>query len=439
MLLERFIPENYVIFIMNYICFFQIILIAQYLCGAHLNLNNRNLLRCAIWGGLAVFIVSLFVTEDFIFTISFITICFTTVLILSYKRVTDFFLCILAFFLYIALTTAPVALLDFILPISNNDTFYIGSLELHLFSLSLDILIVSLLFLLHFISQKYQIVLHLSLREWMLSFVLFFYSLIIILFAKLIHESQPDAWIATLWMIILPCAFIAGIGYYIYTIAESRIRFYRENIMRTQTAYLTTQLQSLQTLKDKEDDIQKMRHDLKKHLAVIEELYATGHYDMVKDYSSQLNLNFNPGADQPVSGNKIADIILDTRRKEAEARGISFTYEGSLSGLSTLSEPDICSLLANAYDNALEACMGQSNAYISTRANTTRHFLSIEICNSVSKKAHIHGNHINTTKPDKRNHGYGIEIMQQIAQKYHGKCTMTCNQTEFKLSIQLHI
>ena len=41
------------------------------------------------------------------------------------------------------------------------------------------------------------------------------------------------------------------------------------------------------------------------------------------------------------------------------------------------------------------------------------------------------------TKEDKYNHGYGIEIMKQIANKYHGSCDISSTDTEFVVEITL--
>ena len=179
-----------------------------------------------------------------------------------------------------------------------------------------------------------------------------------------------------------------------------------------------------------------MRHDLKNHISVIESLCAQGNYTEVLSYTSKLGSSYFTG-NQPISGNKIADTILYTKTKSAKDAGIDFTFEGDLSALDALSEPDICGLLANAYDNAIEACLTQEHAYIHTKANTTRNHTYIEIRNSIPKKIKIHSNQIKTTKEDKYNHGYGIEIIKQIASKYHGSCEITSTNTEFILAIKL--
>lgn len=121
--------------------------------------------------------------------------------------------------------------------------------------------------------------------------------------------------------------------------------------------------------------------------------------------------------------------------KICEERGIDFTFTGALSGFDALDAPDICSLLSNAYDNAIEACMSQENAYIRTTVHTTPNHTAIQIVNSVSKKVSIRNNRAASSKRDKAAHGYGIDIMRRIAYKYGGSCTLHCDKREFTVKI----
>lgn len=428
--------ENTICAILNIIAYLMLILILQYLCCAHLKLTNRNLIFCSTLGSFVICLLTFFLTEPLIFYPMFYLIYYSTIFILSYKRLTDMLLSIVALLLYVALDIVPPYLLN-LLPIDYHDIVTIGELELSISSVLFDVCLLLLLLSLHLFLQKYQFVLRLSAKDILLALMLFGYSIIITALLNLANNADRPFWTKIVWDIILLSTFLSCIIYYVYSLVQTRLRLYHEKLARTQTAYLTTQLDALQYLKEKESDVQKMSHDLKKHLAVIEALCTQGHYDEVRTYSGKLNSMFLANI-KPISGNQIADTILASRQKKAEENNIRFTFEGSLSGLAALSEPDICSLLANAYDNAMEACLCQSDAYIYTKANTTKNYTSIEIRNSVPRKLKIHNNRLATTKPDKQNHGYGIEIMKQISQRYHGCCTISSSESEFILDISLH-
>jgi len=238
------------------------------------------------------------------------------------------------------------------------------------------------------------------------------------------------------WMIMLPLSYVLCLFFYIFSLMEKRIRLQNESLAKIQISYLKTQLDAMQDLQLQETEISKKRHDLKKHMAIIETLAEDGNYKELKKYTSELADSF-PVAKKPISGNNIADIIISKRMEIAMQKGIDFKFNGSLSGISGMPAPDICSLLSNALDNAIEACENVENPYLYVDANSTKYFTSVSVRNPVIVKRHIHGNKISSTKKDKKSHGYGITIMQEIANKYHGKCLISCSQLEFSLRIQL--
>lgn len=176
--------------------------------------------------------------------------------------------------------------------------------------------------------------------------------------------------------------------------------------------------------------------DLTNHLAVISSLCREGDYEEVRKYTEQLSHEVPQVGSRISTGNQVADLVVSSKSRICEANGIAFEFSGTLKNLSVMAAPHICGLLANAYDNAIEACLAQPERYIRTRANTTCNYTVIEIVNPVQKKVSVRGS-MPTTKTDRKDHGYGIEIMKQIAGRYNGSCTIHCDGKEFCLKIVL--
>lgn len=104
---------------------------------------------------------------------------------------------------------------------------------------------------------------------------------------------------------------------------------------------------------------------------------------------------------------------------------------------SLLTAPHTCGLLSNAYDNAIGARLPQTGTFICTKISTTRNYTVVQIVNSVTKKIPIRNNHAATPKRDRQAHGYGIDIMKQIAHKYHGSRTPHFDGQEFTVKLVL--
>ena len=416
----------------NLIPYLIILLILQYFCCAHLNLTNKNLLICVLVAVFSMVVTQLFCSE-MISTNIILVVLLGTILILSHKRMIDLLLSILAFLLYMTFCIFPLSLIETLFPNLNHTITPFG-ITYSFIGLILDLSTLFLLLGIRYITEKYTYHSKLSAKELLLSALLPFFSLMTV---TIVFISENTLLPANLfWNISMTLLFIAGYIYYFYILIDTRLRAHREILARTQTAYLNTQLDSLQHLQEKEKDVQKLRHDLKNHISVIETLCAQGNYTKVLEYTEKLNCSYLTST-QPISGNAIADTIIHSKKKLAEEANITFTFNGNLSGLSAMSDPDICGLLANAYDNAIEACISQEHAYIYTKANSTKNHTFIEIRNSIPKRIKIHHNSLKTTKGDKYNHGYGLEIMKQIAHKYHGSCEISSSNTEFTLIFKL--
>ena len=80
---------------------------------------------------------------------------------------------------------------------------------------------------------------------------------------------------------------------------------------------------------------------------------------------------------------------------------------------------DFSVALGNLLDNALEACEKISEKpYIKVTIQTTQNALLIDVVNSVLEKTELYGGY--THKKDKRRHGYGIQNIRAVAEKYGG-------------------
>lgn len=416
----------------NFIAYLILLFILQYLCHAHMNLSRRNLILCIIVAVCSMIASQLFCCEE-IASSTIIILYLGTILILSKRRIIDFMLSIVAFLLYVAFCIIPCEMILHMFPKINYSISPFG-INYSVLSLLIDFTILSMLWGIRYITNKYSVRSNLSAKEVLFSIIVPFISLLAYtMMFIVINNSLPSL---LFWEISMSALAIAGHVYYFYILIDSRVRASREINARKEIAYLYAQLDSLQNLKEKEEDVQKMRHDIKKHLSVIEALCAQGQYDKVISYTGNISHSYLTN-NCLISGNKIADIIIQTKMNTAQDYGIEFTFEGTLSGLDSMSEPDICGLLANAYDNAIEACCTQDYAYIHTKAHVTRNHTYIRICNSIPQKLPIKNNQLKTTKQDKYKHGYGIEIMKQIVHKYHGSYTISSTDSEFILEFIL--
>ena len=423
--------------IVNLVDYWILILLMQYVCAAHMDLRIRNaVIRSGIsvlWTTITVFCP---IPAGFDAIASIAVEIVLSVCLFSRRRLPDLLRFFPAGCIYLFLDLFPVALVEEIVSPANVQ-LGVQDNSRTLFSYMVDLTLLVLLLILRYVQIKYRTRVHFSVKEVLGSIALLFFSFIdgalIFTLNRASYEPAIYYWI---YLIIFVGGYVLGVGYFAYSLIESRKRIYRQTMARCETEYLRVQLDSLQETKENETEVRKMRHDLTNHLAVISSLCQEGDYEEVRKYTEQLSHEVPQVGGRIPTGNQVADLVVSSKSRICEANGITFEFSGTLKNLSVMAAPDLCGLLANAYDNAIEACLAQPERYIRTKANTTRNYTVIEIVNPVQKKVSVRGS-MPTTKKDRKAHGYGIEIMKQIAGRYNGSCTMHCDGKEFCLKIVL--
>lgn len=426
--------------LLYYLCremasYWIVLLILQYVCSAHMNLNRKNLWICfglALGGSMAVYSNgSQGIQIGYMFVLLEVT-----VLIFSKRRLLDTLLILPAFLFYMVLNIIPEQILTEVFPFFKAEVVFYGN-ETTVISLVIDLSLLAMLLLLRHILIKYESTVHFSVKEVLGSLALFCFSMVDLMFLVALNPSDMKRWSYYTWKAVFAGAFLFGAGYYLYVLIERRIRIYRQALTRSETEFLRLQLEALQEKQEDDEETRRLRHDLKNHLSVIQTLCQEGNFEEVKRYAGQLSGEAVTVSGGVLTGNKVADLVISSKMKTAAEHGISFDFEGTLEPLEHMAAPDICGLLANAYDNALEACLTQSQAWIRTTVKNTRNYTVIQISNSVQTKVSILGNSVPTTKKDKSVHGHGISIMKRIARKYNGNCTFHSSGEEFCVKIVL--
>ena len=416
--------------IFNLSAYWILICLIQFLFNGNLNLCKRNVLICTC---VNIFIHFLFADYSLI---SIPLLILMTALLFSSQKLRDCLLLFPAFVIYLLFIILPEGILTQLFPILGRK-FTVLNYPLRPISVIIDVTLLFLLILLGHLLKKYEITLRLTLKEIFGAITLFFLLFVEGAIISTIRFEQMSFGSVIIWKTIFLLVFLLSSIYYIWGIINSRIQLYRQTLARNEKEYLRVQLDALQDIKDNEAQVKHLRHDLNNHLAIIQSLCNDGNYDEIKNYTEHLRNDIVLPGSTILTGNQIADLVVHSKLKTAKEHQIDFSFHGSLSRLSNMAAPDICGLLSNAYDNAIEACLTQTAPYIHTKISTTPNYTVIQIVNSISQKPTIRGNRIATTKKDKEAHGYGTEIMKRIALKYKGSCSFHSSAQEFSVKIVL--
>lgn len=191
-------------------------------------------------------------------------------------------------------------------------------------------------------------------------------------------------------------------------------------------------------LKQVLDKQAKSAHDLKNHLNILYKYMENEDTDAAKAYIEEIRQPFHISQTEHWTGNEIIDFILNTKNAEAEKNGITMNIDTQISKMG-ISDRDVNSLLSNILDNAIEAAAkgieGERNVDIWMK--TIHDMWIIKVRNSYISPIHKKAGHFLTSKKDKKLHGIGLEIINDIVKKYDGSCKIEYDEKTFQILIEL--
>lgn len=136
--------------------------------------------------------------------------------------------------------------------------------------------------------------------------------------------------------------------------------------------------------------------------------------------------------------NEVINYLINNKCEQCRKKGIE-PYIFISSNIPDISELDLCILLGNALDNAIESNYGNGKKELYLEIRTTNNFLMIAVKNTISNSILENNPQLETTKEDKNQHGMGIMSMKEIAKKYNGSISFTEENGLFCCNILLDI
>lgn len=138
------------------------------------------------------------------------------------------------------------------------------------------------------------------------------------------------------------------------------------------------------------------------------------------------------------TGNEALDIVLAEKSALCERKGIRLVCMADGEALSFMSQSDIYSIFINALDNAIEAVESlkiESLRYIQIRVHQDKGMAVIHVENPCLEAVDFLDGLPQTSKLDKRYHGFGVKSIRMITEKYGGGLSIDIRDGIFTLNI----
>lgn len=232
---------------------------------------------------------------------------------------------------------------------------------------------------------------------------------------------------------------ILGIAAPVFVIISSADKALREQ-NKSQEAYMAAELEYIGRYKKKQVETRAFRHDIKNNLAITRMMLEEGHTEEAKEHIRDMLGKVSSLSPKYVTGDEMLDIIISMKADRMDELDIKFTLDGVTDGGLNIKPMDMCSIFANALDNAIEAASSCEDPYVSFSIKRTDKFFIIKITNSASGKIDIEklmSTSGYTSKSDKEHHGFGLMNVRRAVEECNGILKAESLDSSFTLSVMM--
>ena len=184
--------------------------------------------------------------------------------------------------------------------------------------------------------------------------------------------------------------------------------------------------------------IRGWRHDYRNHIQTMKVLAANGDLDGIKAYLDDLDTDLNTVDTVVKTGNAMADAILNSKISLAKSKGIAVQADAHIPIKLNISELDLCCIIGNLFDNAIEASLPlpPEQRLIRVYMDMKGTQLYISFTNfTANKKLVKSGKRFRSTKGE--GHGFGLVRMDNIVERLDGYLSRNSEDGAFTTEILL--
>ncbi len=209
----------------------------------------------------------------------------------------------------------------------------------------------------------------------------------------------------------------------------------KELAMQLKLQQTETELRLYEDIVNISDRLRKLRHDMNNHVGIIKTLVNTKRYDELEEYIDQIYEDVEVANELVITGNKTLSVIINAKKTVAKSKNIDFSSVITTKDIN-MRNKDLCSLLGNILDNAIEAAeKTPGKKYIDLMIQRTEEGCIISCENSMGAVPVTRKERFITTKENALDHGIGIENIKEIVSSYRGQINFDYDDNMFNVKV----
>lgn len=179
----------------------------------------------------------------------------------------------------------------------------------------------------------------------------------------------------------------------------------------------------------------KVFHDFHNHIGLLRQLLSHEKLEEAMQYLDELQTPVQEMTETVWTGDETVDYIINSKAVTAKERNVRYQVQVEFPRHTNLRSVDLCAVLGNLLDNALEAA-GQvpekEDRFVRLTIRRINQMLIIKVENSFSNPPISKDGVLTTSKVKNGLHGWGLKSAQTAAEKYDGTVKTSYKDKVFK-------
>lgn len=389
--------------------------------------GNKTAIVLSYLGSVVLMSISVLLFGNFIVNFFVTAIVLAVVSFVNFED--DFkhrFFLIFIYLLIISIADPIVIGILYIANVGMPEEFLQSSIGRYLGIIGTDIIYLWLISFTHrFVKKRIR---DLPVRYWILIIVIPIFSIFILQFIidSITLNAEHTNYIA-LGFTISGIAYINITMFHFFESYENNIKLkYLERLQQQEQENY-----SMLALTHKQ--MREFKHDIENQFSVLHDLMESGKTEKALEYLDTLGGFVRHSNCLCHTGNNAVDSIVNTKGSLAQTYGIEFICRVNIVSEIKADEMELCRILGNGLDNAIEACERLENAkkHILFSISEDKDNLYIAISNTSDR---VDTENLSTKKKTGM-HGIGVNSIKSLVERLKGVVKFSYKDSIFKLNI----
>ena len=175
------------------------------------------------------------------------------------------------------------------------------------------------------------------------------------------------------------------------------------------------------------------QHNLRHHLNAIEGFLSSDKPQQAKEYIKNVQADVESITPQRFCENELLNLLCSSFSNKAKRTGVKLTIKAKVPAELPVSDPELCSVISNALENALNAAaLKKQDKWATLYCDIKSNKLLIEVKNPYDNEVIMREG---TPVSNLEGHGYGCQSIRTIVEQHRGLCSFEPNDGTFLLRI----